>query len=265
MRPFDSYSGYCFDLDGCLYRGTEAVPGAQDLLEHLRNLNKKVSFISNNSNQSAPEVVHRLQTMGIAAHPDEVWVPTDAVGEFLMESFGLVSVYALGSEAVVAALVTSGLTVVDPKAPRCDIVLVARDLGFSFEKLQAASRFVQGGARLVAANPDSYHPGAGGLRVPETGALVAAIVEVTGQPALTLGKPGPYLFQRALEQMNLDPSAVVMVGDNLDTDIAGAQNLGLDSVWINAEGHSPPGTPVRVCSHLQELWFEVQNKGGGQP
>lgn len=265
MRPFSDYAGYCFDLDGCLYRGGEAVPGARDLLGHLRASNKKVAFISNNSHQSAVEVVSRLALFGIAATPEEIWVPTDAAGAFLAETYGLVSVYPLGSEAVVAALGASGLTVVGSEAPWCDIVLVARDLEFSFEKLQAATRFIQGGARLVAANPDAYHPGEGGLRVPETGALVAAIVEVTGHKALTLGKPAPYLFRRALGQMNLDPSAVVMVGDNLDTDIAGAQNLGLDSIWINPDGLPSRGGAVRICQQLQELWVELQNQGEGHP
>lgn len=258
---FLSFEGYLFDLDGCLYEGDRPVAGAVDLVAGLRARGKKVAFLSNNSTLGADQVAHKLRQMGIDAAEDEVLVPTDWAGEFLRSRFGLVSVYPIGSARIHRAIGSTGHRLVDDPEGPCDVVFVARDLDFTYQKVETAARYLQAGAALVTANPDLSHPEKGGLQVPETGALAASIASVTGARHQTLGKPGPYLFGKALDRLGLRPEQVVMVGDNLGTDMAGARAAGLSGVWINPTNLDcgPEATPWRVCRRLLELTEETQN------
>jgi ribonucleotide monophosphatase NagD (HAD superfamily) len=128
------------------------------------------------------------------------------------------------------------MTTCDP-----DIVLVGRDRGFTYAKLQMAANAVREGATLIAANPDLTHPGRGGTVVPETGALLAAILACAGAvPHRIIGKPEPELFARALALLAVPAAQAVMVGDNPHTDGAGARRLGMRYVAIE------PGRPLAL-------------------
>jgi NagD protein len=140
-------------------------------------------------------------------------------------------------------------------------VLVARDIEFSYAKLERASRYVQAGARLVATNTDASHPGEYGYRVPETGALVASIQTVAGEHVRVLGKPEVYLFRKALERLGVPAHRAVMVGDNPRTDVAGARRAGICSVWLNPLGMKVTDncTPWMECGSLDELLRELRD------
>jgi len=231
-RPGD-FDGYLFDLDGCVYEGSSPTPSAAALIAFLARKGKKVAFLSNNSSEGADEVAAKLKGMGIDADPEDVSLPTDLAGEFLLESFGRVSVFPIGNGRVAEAIRSSGHRIAGNGDESCDVVFVARDSEFSYAKLERAARFLSGGARLAAANPDDYHIGDAGARVPETGAILASVRSASGKEAAVLGKPESFLFRRALAALGLGPERVLMIGDNPATDIAGAAKAGLASVWID--------------------------------
>lgn len=257
----DDCDGYLFDLDGCLYRGNSALPGAVELLDYLRRAGKRIAFVSNNSTQSAQEISDRLNRLGIRAEQGEVIVPLAFIGSYILDRFGPSTVYSLAGTAVLRSLEGSGHTIAGDGDARCDIVLVARDVEFSYGKLESASRLLSAGARLVATNADATHPGDSGYPVPETGALLAALLAVSNKTCTIIGKPEAFLFGKALECLRLSPSEVVMVGDNLHTDIVGARQSGIRTVWINPGGEIPPPDiePWKECAGLEELLDCLRN------
>lgn len=256
----NDFTGYLFDLDGCLYTGNSVLPGAVELLEFLRCSGKQIAFVSNNSTQEAEVISQRLNRFGIKADPFEVIVPSAFIGTFLSERYGLVAVYPLAGRSVLRSLMKAGHSVVGERDLHCDIVLVARDIEFNYYKLEQASRYLCSGARLVATNADASHPGEYGYPVPETGALLAALLAISEKTVNVLGKPETFLFDKALERLRLTPDRVVMIGDNLLTDIVGAERAGIRSVWLNRGGLLPSLdiVPWKECMGLEELLHDLK-------
>jgi HAD superfamily hydrolase (TIGR01450 family) len=235
-RPLSEYKAFLFDLDGCIYFSDVLAPGAKDLLNQLRLEQKKVCFVTNNSRETAFEVSKKLYKMGIQVEPEEIITATEYVGKYIKEQYGCISTRVAGSSSLQDSLKKYGhcLQSFDSKEP-AEMIVVGRDLQFDYAKLQQIVEEACKGACVVSTNPDIYHPGSCGERVPETGALVTAIEAMLGKKVEYVGKPAPYLFQYGMEVCGYGPEESVMVGDNLNTDIAGGLQVGMTTAWI--KGH----------------------------
>lgn len=154
-----------------------------------------------------------------------------------MDHYGPRTVKAVGSLSLEQAIAGKGHRVIPlSSAEQADIVVIGRDTGFTFDKLQQLVNEVESGVTLLATNPDLYHPGPGGTRIPETGALVRAVEAITGQSVMSIGKPGPYLFHYGMKKYGVDASQCTMIGDNLETDITGGARAGMRTIWIRSGG-----------------------------
>lgn len=224
----DGYDAFLFDLDGVLYRGLEPVPGAARAVLELRRMGKRLAFVTNNSSRTAPAVAERLTGIGIAAAAAEVETSALATADLLRER-GHERAFVVGQEGIVSALRDVGIEVVAGEPDAVDVVVVGWDGDADYEKLKRASILVQRGAALVATNADATMPAPDG-RWPGAGALLAAIETATGVRGDVVGKPYPTLLLAALVRAGGDHPLVV--GDRLDTDIAGAAGLGWDSMLV---------------------------------
>lgn len=224
---------FIFDLDGCIYFGKQLAPGAAELLRLLRSDGKRVRFMTNNSRELPAEIREKLARMGLEVDAEEIICATQSVAAYLLSAYGRLKVKAAGSRSLEQALADAGHTVLPFESPAlADCIVIGRDTAFTYSKLMLAVQEEQRGAFILSANPDMFHPGEGGARVPETGSLVASIEAITGKKAATVGKPAAFMFGQALEQCGALPGESVMVGDNLLTDIAGGNGAGLYTVWI---------------------------------
>jgi HAD superfamily hydrolase (TIGR01457 family) len=223
------YDCLLFDLDGVLFRGDEAVPGAADTLEGLRARDVRLVFLTNNSSRTPEQVADKLEGLGIQAVAAEVVTSAQATAE-LLAGRGGGSVFAIGGEGVVRALSGEGLRLVNGDAPEADLVVVGIDEGFTYAKLRTACVLIRGGASFLATNADVTYPAPGGLVWPGAGSLVAAVAAATGREPEIVGKPFGPLFEAALRRAGgVRP---LVVGDRLDTDIEGANRLGWDSLLV---------------------------------
>jgi HAD superfamily hydrolase (TIGR01457 family) len=225
----DVYDCFLLDLDGVLFRGDQAVPGAPETLESLRRRRRALVFLTNNSSRTPEQVAGKLQRLGIEAHPAEVVTSAEATAE-LLAARGGGSVFAIGGEGVLRALAAEGLRVVNGDAARADLVVVGIDERFTYEKLRTACVLIRGGASFVATNADVTYPAPGGLVWPGAGSLVAAVAAATGREPEVVGKPFAPLFEAALRRAG--GARPLVVGDRLDTDIEGANRLGWDSLLV---------------------------------
>ncbi len=225
----DPYDTILLDLDGVLYRWPEPIDGAADAVRSLRDAGKRIAFVTNNASRTPAQVVERLTSVGVDARPDEIVTSALATATLLAER-GFGSAFVVGEEGLLEALGDAGIRIVDASADGVDAVVVGFDRGADYTKLKDASVFVERGASLVASNADPSFPAPGGESWPGAGALLAAIETTTGTRAEVVGKPEPALFERALASAG--GGRPLVVGDRLDTDIAGADRLGWDSALV---------------------------------
>ncbi|MGZ8631236.1 MAG: HAD-IIA family hydrolase [Actinomycetota bacterium] len=225
----ERYDAFLFDLDGVLYRGSEPVPGAADALVRLRSLGKRVAFVTNNSGRTPETVAARLRAVGVAAEAEEVETSALTTASLLARR-GIGSAFVVGEEGIRTALAEAGIVVADGAPELVDAVVVGWDRGADYASLRTASILVQRGAALIATNPDASFPAADGMRWPGAGALLAAIETTTGVRGEVVGKPEPPVLLAALERAG--GGRPLLIGDRLDTDIAGAAACGWDSLLV---------------------------------
>ena len=223
------YDALLFDLDGVLFRGDEPVPNAPETIRTVREIDARIVFVTNNSSRTPEQVAAKLTRLGIAADPAEVVTSALATADLLAER-RVESAYAIGGAGVIRALEDAGISVLDGEPADVSHVVVGIDEDLTYAKLRTACVLVQAGAHLVATNADRTFPSSGGQLWPGAGALVAAIMAATGVEAEVVGKPFPPLFESALRRSG--GAKPLVIGDRLDTDIAGADALGWDSLLV---------------------------------
>lgn len=237
----DRYDAFLFDLDGVLYRGEQPITWAAETLETLRAHGKRLAFVTNNSSRTPQAVAERLRRVGVAADDDEV-VTSALVTADLLEQRGVRSAFVVGGAGLREAIAARGIALAEASpggtdggegsATRAvpDVVVVGFDPSVSYDELRDASILVQRGASLIGSNPDASFPAADGWLWPGAGALLSVIETTTGVRAEVVGKPGAPLLRAALARAG--GGVPLLVGDRLDTDIAGALALGWDAALV---------------------------------
>jgi len=256
LKPFmEDYANVILDLDGCLWIGDEALPGASAAVDALRAAGKGIAFVTNNAMHSEEDFVRRLWGHGFRASVDEIVTPATAVRALLSAEEDWQRALVVGAPALVRAVEAAGVRayVPDPadvEAPEdIDVVVVAAHDDLRFHDLRLAAHALAAGVPFVATDGDTSYPLPGGP-CPGTGAVLAALTAATGVRPRVLGKPHPQLFRVALD--GLGAGATLVVGDRLDADVAGAQATGLDSAVLltgssterDVAAWSPPVTHV---------------------
>ena len=224
-----SYSKLIVDLDGTLYCGPEPVCGAVEAMERLRNT-CSVLFLSNNGNHAPERLVRRLREMDFEAHPDEVVCSLTLMVEAVSEIGDRLSVLAISSGDLGEALEEAGHRVV--KDAPADVVAVGVDFDFGYETITRALKSLLSGAILIGANADATFPTEYGPR-PAAGTFVGAMRGMGFAPARMCGKPDPWAMRKAFELRGFEPdSDCLLIGDRVDSDIHGAQMMGIDSALV---------------------------------
>lgn len=215
-------TGVVLDLDGVVYRGGVAVPGAPDALAVLVERHDVV-FATNNSRRTPVEVAGAIErATGVVVDPAAVLTSAQAAAAVADP----VPTGVVGAGGIRAALAERGIPVVDHADARQMVTGIDFDL--SYETLRAASAVIRGGARWIATNTDATFPAETGLW-PGAGAIVAALAVAAGtQPEVT-GKPHPPMVSLVASRVGAD---AVVVGDRPETDLALARAGGWASVLV---------------------------------
>ena len=232
--PGSLFAGYVFDLDGTLYLGDEPLPGAARVLARLRELGRRVVFVSNNPTRDPAMYAAKLGALGIEASAAEILNPVVTMTRWLRRHHPGATLFPIAEEPLRRALAEAGIRTSD-RAEEIDLVVASYDRGFDYRKLQIAfdAIWFHRRARLVATNPDRWCPFPGGRGEPDAGAIVAAIEACTGATCeVNAGKPGPLMLEAAMELLGLEAGDCVLVGDRLATDIAMAVAAGMPSAVV---------------------------------
>ena len=225
--------GVVLDMDGVLFRGNQALPGAPQAVRRLRQQGRTVSFVTNNSVRHRRDHCAVLRRLGFEAAEDEVVGSAYATALYLQtrRPGGIGRVFIIGEAGLAEELRGAGAEVVDT-ADDVDFVVVGMDRQFTYEKLATAQQAVLSGAQFIATNADPVFPVETGLR-PGGGTMVAALQTcVRRPPDAIVGKPQPLALELILGQMGLPASQAAMVGDQLGTDIVAGNRAGMTTVLV---------------------------------
>lgn len=251
------------DLDGVIYQGESALPGALATLEWLQHENIPHLFLTNTTSRPASAVISKLVDMGIAITPDQLLTPV-IVARHWLEDQGSTSVACLLAEQSLEDL--GGLDLLTyPDQAEVKAVIVG-DLAedWTYDRLNW-------GFRLLMENPKSHLVALGMTRYCRSGAqlrldvapFVSALQSATDRDPKVTGKPGKLMFEAGLSMLGVKADQAVMLGDDIRSDIGGALDAGLKGVLVQTgkfrtEDLSDDLSPTAVIPSIADLpdWYQ---------
>ena len=208
------------------------MPGSVGALAELRSLGIRLVFLTNDPSGSRIEYAERLRELGVSSEEHEIVTAGSALAAFVSqrEAPGT-KTFVIGSPALKRELAHAGLDLVAGDHGRdAEVVAVGGHHGFDYGELRIATQALRLGAGLYAAGRDATFPMPDGPW-PATGSIVAAVEVAGGTTAIAVGKPEPFIFDLARSLLD-DCRRVAIVGDNLDSDVAGGRRAGLATILV---------------------------------
>lgn len=228
------------DLDGTAFRGSRPTAGA---VETLSTLATRAFFLTNNASRAADEVAEHMRELGFSAQPDDIVTSAQSAAHLLAERLPRGSaVLVVGTESLAAEVANVGLAPVRSTSDAPIAVVQGHSPHTGWADLCEAALAIRAGALWIATNGDVTLPTERGL-VPGNGSMVAALRAATGSEPTVAGKPAPAMVRDALARGDFHNP--LMVGDRLDTDIAGANAAGVPSLLV-LTGVGTPADVIRA-------------------
>jgi glycerol-1-phosphatase len=224
-----AYDLAMLDLDGVVYIGGEAVPGAAGHLADARAAGMRLAFITNNASRPPEQVAAHLTELGVEASTEDVVTSAQAAARVLLDRYGAgARVVCLGSAGLESALSSAGL---EPVGPEDEAAAVATGYGpdVPWSSIMRVAVRIRDGLPWVASNTDRTIPTAFGV-APGHGVQVAMLQDFSGVDPVVAGKPERPLLDETVRRVG--GRRPLMVGDRLDTDIEGARRAGIDSLLV---------------------------------
>ncbi len=225
-------------MDGVLFHGMNPIEGAIDFMhtiEHIPHV-----FITNNPIRLPQSMADKMADIGFK-RPQEKLIITagEATAAWLAQQKPDFHFFAIGADGLHKSLQKYGIE----DKENADYVVVGEGEGIDYAALTTGINLIlKQDAQLICTNPDTsvdaFYRGKRAI-LPGAGALVAPFIIATGQQPVTIGKPEPLLYEIALQQLQVQPEDCLMIGDRPDTDIIGAQRLGIKTALVRTGRFSP--------------------------
>lgn len=221
------WDGLLIDIDGVLHVGSVPIDGAREALDALRAQRVPFRLVTNTTSRSRRLVVEGLRSMQFEVAEDDVLTPAAlAVGHCQARGYTRVALH------VAPALREDLEELGDLHDPDVEAVILG-DLGtdFTYERLSAIFRQLQEGAELIALQRNRVWQREDELAL-DAGPFVVALEYAVGREATVTGKPSAAFFEAALGELAVDARAAAMIGDDVEADIGGALDAGLDGILV---------------------------------
>lgn len=240
------YEAVLLDLDGTIWAEDVALPGAIELIAALQARRQPFAFISN-SDHAPSRLIRRFEAMGASVRPDQIYTASSAACDYVRNHFAAgARVFTVAGPAVVELLADRVTFVADDDARPCDVVISASlaHPNAAVRRLQLALRHLLRGATLVAMCADRRYPTPHGDEV-GSGGLAAMLAYAANVQPIFCGKPQRVFFEELCGKLNVRPSRCVLIGDNLESDVAGARQVGMRAIL--------PLTGITKRQHLEHV------------
>ncbi len=242
------------DIDGVLTVSWQALPGAVRALRQIQDAGSAVRLLTNTTSHTRAEIGELLTDAGFDVDADSILTAPAATAAYLAEHHPGARCLLLNSGDISVDL---GDMVLDDSEP--DVVVIGgAGREFSYEALDRAFRRLRAGAPLVAMHRNRYWRTDEGLRL-DSGAFVAGLEHAAEVAAVVVGKPAPEFFAAALRSADVAAGDAVMVGDDIESDVLGAQHAGITGVLVRTGKYdsdaveAAPGDPDHVLDSFADL------------
>jgi NagD protein len=219
---------WLMDMDGVLMREEQAIPGAAQFLDQLRERGLPFLVLTNNSIYTRRDLAARLRLSGLDVPEEAIWTSANATADFLKSQRPGGTAFVIGESGLTTALHDAGYTMTEREP---EYVVLGETRTYSFERIAHAIRLITAGARFIATNPDPTGPTPDGP-LPATGSVAALISRATGVEPYFVGKPNPLMMRSALNALDAHSETSAMVGDRMDTDVVSGLEAGMFTVLV---------------------------------
>lgn len=245
---------YLIDLDGTMYRGNSNIAGAKEFIDNC--LEKKVPFffLTNNATRTLRQNVEHMEKLGFKGIEEKHFFTSSMAAARIMRKKGYDKAQMIGMDGLAEALQNSGFEI--SEEPQC--LFVGLDRQGNYEKYSQALQYLLKGAILVGTNDDrllahgdTFHIG--------NGSIVRMFEYASGQTSMKIGKPHSAFLHEALDYYHLSKEECIIIGDNLETDIALGANEQVETILVLSGVHHEEDIerlkiyPDRIISRLDEL------------
>jgi len=225
-NEFEKIKALLIDLDGTVYFKDQAIAGAADTINYLRDIGITLRFLTNTDAKPSKYILNRINGYGLNISIDEIHTPVSASVKF-MKSRESKSFYPLVSLEVLPEY--EGMNVNEEKV---DYVIIGdfRER-VNYQTMNKAFRLISSGAEIIALQKGKYFYNEEGKNI-DTGAFVKLFEYASDKEAMVMGKPSKDFFKVVLHELNLKPEEVAIIGDDITTDILGAKQLGAMAILV---------------------------------
>lgn len=222
--------GLLFDIGGVLYVGNTMIPGADLTLTHLQKA-FPIRFITNTTRQLPHTIYDKLSEMGFMVEQEQIFTALDATKAYIQKEGGMV--FTLLTDEAKAYFS-------DYESDKGDFVIVGDAYtNFDYAHLNGAFRALENGAKLIACATNRSFLDSDGIRSMDAGGFVAALEFAAQTKATVIGKPSRDFFHLAARSMRLHPSEILMIGDDIESDIKGAKDAGMQAALVKTGKFHP--------------------------
>jgi len=223
---FKDIDGLLFDLDGVLYVGDDLIEGAAETVDYLKNKNIPCRFLTNTTTRSLDALFQKTSRLGLNIEREEIFTPPKIAARFLRKR-GQPSLLLVLQEGTKQEFVGFPQDDVNP-----DFIVIGHYSDrWNYDLLNRLFNLIMNGSEILALHKGRYWQTEKGLTL-DIGAFITGLEYATGTTATVVGKPSEDFFRIAVEDMGLKPEKTAMVGDDIVSDIGGAQLAGLKGVLV---------------------------------
>jgi HAD superfamily hydrolase (TIGR01458 family) len=216
--------GVLLDLSGVLYTGNEPLPGARNAVQQLTDAGLPVRYITNTTRKTSDAILQQLADMQFHIRPDELFTAPIAAKDYL-KKHGLVPYLLIHPN------LEPEFNEYDQRSDINAVLVGDAGDGFTYDKMNTAFRFIREGAALLAMGVNRYFKDGDHFSL-DAGPFVHALEFATGKHATVIGKPAVEFYMSAVDAMKCKPAEVIMVGDDVEADVIGAVNAGLQGILV---------------------------------
>lgn len=243
IELLDSYEYFLFDCDGVIWLDECLIPGVRDLLDHLKDTNKKFAFVTNNSSRSRNNYLSKFAKLGISGISKDMIFPTCySAALVLKEQLKIpekAKIWVLGDAGIQEELLECGYIPVGGSDPRLDVewdpnhelldvdpevkaVVVGSTKKLNYMRIATSVQYLLHDNKalpFIGTNIDRTYPGPSGRILPAGGSMVLNMKHTCDRDFVDVGKPSTVFLDAILELTSFEREKTLMVGDTLYTDI----------------------------------------------
>jgi len=221
----DQIKGLFIDIDGVLIEDNRAIKGVVDTLNHLRE-KYKIRLLTNTTTKTVKEIHQLLIQLGFIIEKKEI-ITAPVAAKIILKKKGINKIYPVVNKQILPDFTEFTIDKNKPEA------IIIGDIGttWDFNLLNNLFKYMMGGTELIALHKSKFWKRKGELQL-DIGMFVEGLEYATGKNATVIGKPSSSFFDAALQSINLLKHEIIMIGDDIDGDIGGAQNFGIKAFLV---------------------------------